>query len=188
MKRTLLWTLLVSLVITLLLAGCNTGSYADFAPAGAAAATTGTATVDASLQTMPVKYYQVRNGDQWGRLAVTCQIGEDTLLDLNRLHGRRVRLWIGDTIVVPANCPVDTSAPPATAVPTQPWLTFARTYKVQLGDTLAHIARQYANVNVQDIIAVNHLDGDRIYAGQTLCIPPAGRLTWCEKWYSQHNP
>ncbi|MFW5947439.1 MAG: DUF5715 family protein [Gemmatimonadota bacterium] len=46
-------------------------------------------------------------------------------------------------------------------------------YTVRRGDSLWNIARDYG-VDVEALKAVNNLNGNSIYAGQTLRIPPAG--------------
>lgn len=49
-----------------------------------------------------------------------------------------------------------------------------RSHKVAKGDTLIGIAKRYG-VSVADIIAINKISKKRIYAGQTLTIPPPKR-------------
>ena len=46
---------------------------------------------------------------------------------------------------------------------------FADTYKVEQGDTLTHIAKKY-NTTVRDLMSLNGLSSDRIYANQNLTV------------------
>ncbi|WP_448572948.1 LysM peptidoglycan-binding domain-containing protein [Trichothermofontia sp.] len=154
-----------------------------------------------NLRTVP---YQVQVGDTLNEIANRYGTSQAELINLNRLRDPNV-LWAGQTLQVPhaaaqmadqaavvalrledtevrseVELPSPLSTPPAAASPAAPQAVASitpggNTYRVNPGDTLDGIARNYG-VSRDLLVAVNQIsDPNRIEVDQVLRIPQANR-------------
>lgn len=122
--------------------------------------------------------YQVRSGDSLHGIANRHHVTVNTLRDINRLSGNRVR--VGQTLLIPQTPgevtppgPLYERSPPALTAKTSPPAPKARSYRVRRGDTLWEIAKRH-NVTLADLQRGNGLKGKSLRAGQVLTLRSAG--------------
>jgi LysM repeat protein len=118
--------------------------------------------------------HKVNRGDTLSDIAKAAGVSVASLRAANGLRGNRI--YAGQKLQIPgatgANKPAQTSRP---VVAARSVASRELTYKVNRGETLSQIA-QATGVSVARLRAANGLRGNRIYAGQELDIPGAGRL------------
>ena len=115
--------------------------------------------------------YIVRKGDILSQLAVDFDTTTAELVRLNNLSNPDV-LYVGQELRVPAGRggkSRSTSSSSAVSVKK------GGTYTIQKGDTLSGIAVA-AGVSINDLRALNNIQGDMIRAGETLDIPAGGKV------------
>ncbi len=109
------------------------------------------------------KYYKVRKGDSWWKIAKREGISIKKLRRANPRIGKYLK--IGQRICIPVK--------KKKKVKKKPGGKYYTTYiyhKVRRGDTLSEIAQKY-RVSVKSIKRANRLKSNRIYVGQVLKIP-----------------
>lgn len=114
--------------------------------------------------------YIVRKGDILSRIAVDFGTTTATLVAMNNLANPDV-LYVGQEIRVPAGSRRTTTS---TAKKT-PAVKKGGEYVIQKGDTLSEIASA-AGVSLADLRALNNIEGDKIFAGDTIAIPSGGKV------------
>jgi LysM repeat protein len=112
--------------------------------------------------------YIVQKGDVLSRLAVEFDTTTQTLIAMNNLSNPDV-LYVGQELRVPAG------GKRKTVTKSSPSIKKGGEYVIQPGDTLSGIALA-AGVSVDDLRSLNNIDGDRIFAGETLDIPSGGKV------------
>ncbi len=114
--------------------------------------------------------YIVQKGDMLSQLAVDFDTTVKTLVSLNQLTNPDV-LYVGQELRVPAG------RAPSKTIRKKPSASIAKGggYVIQKGDTLSGIALA-AGVSIDDLRALNNLNGDEIFAGETLYIPSYGNV------------
>ncbi len=115
--------------------------------------------------------YIVRKGDTLSQLAVDFDTTTAELVRLNGLANPDV-LYVGQELAVPAG---RGSASSASSSSSKPSVKKGGTYTIQKGDTLSEIAIA-AGVSIDDLRALNNIEGDMIMAGETLDIPAGGKV------------
>jgi LysM repeat protein len=110
--------------------------------------------------------YIVQPGDNLFRIGLRFGVSVRALQDANDL-GNSIRIYAGQTLVIPARAPAasPTPTPTVTALPAG-----VTTHVVQPGDTLYRLALRFGTT-VGAIQTANNLSGVMIYAGQRLIIP-----------------
>ncbi|MFL5732643.1 MAG: LysM peptidoglycan-binding domain-containing protein [Chloroflexia bacterium] len=106
--------------------------------------------------------YKVQPGDNLITIASRFGVSVDAIVAANALPSRST-IYTGQVLVIPSSG----------SNPAPPPRTGQTSYKVQSGDTLGGIAVRYG-VTTDAIARANGLNGNAIYAGQTLVIPAAG--------------
>lgn len=114
--------------------------------------------------------YIVRKGDTISQLAVDFDTTTAELVRLNNLANPDV-LYVGQELVVPAGRGAATGS---TSVK-KPSVKKGGTYTIRKGDTLSGIAVA-AGVSINDLRALNNIEGDMIRAGDTIDIPAGGKV------------
>lgn len=124
------------------------------------------------------QHYRVRSGDSLHGIANRHHVTVNTLRDINRLSGNRVR--VGQTLLIPQTAGSVPKAPlyereqptladksqagkPQVAAPA------SRSYRVRRGDTLWSIAQRH-DVTTADLQRWNQLRGKSLKAGQVLTL------------------
>lgn len=130
--------------------------------------------------------YEVQSGDRLVDIAARFGVSASAIVRANGLANADV-IYPGQRLVIPGAtaAPGATRAPTATLIPTTTPVPLASAtspsapppavYEVELGDTLASIARQFG-ISAADLAAANDITNpDLIWVGQKLTIPaPAG--------------
>ncbi|MFC4323454.1 C40 family peptidase [Litchfieldia salsa] len=120
--------------------------------------------------------YIVQAGDS---LSAIARKYETTVTELKRLNGLTSdTIFIGQTLKV-ASSSNQTTQPQAENPSSQ-------LYNVQAGDSLSAIARKF-NMTISDLKALNHLNGDTIYIGQTLKVVGTQGTTTTEQTKSKQE-
>jgi LysM repeat protein len=125
--------------------------------------------------------YVVKTGDTLGKIAYQYCTTWQTIYDINRdTIGKNPNVIVpGMALTVPANCDrgnTGTVTPPASGVNDRGPINHATGtylapyYTVAWGDTLSSIGQRFG-VAWQNIVTINGIKGNLIYAGQTLLIP-----------------
>lgn len=143
------------------------------------------------------KVYIVKSGDNLTRIAQQYQIDIEQLAKINNISSQS-QLNIGQRLIVPINNNVEnnstksssnkSSANKNTSVATKKTSTTAKNnantarrtteerYRVQYGDTLSNIAKQY-NVSINQLALANNMEiNDTLFFGQLLTIPKQGEV------------
>jgi len=107
------------------------------------------------------KYYRVRKGDSWWKIAKREGISIKSLRRANPRIGKYLK--VGQRICIPVK---------RKAKKYKERYTSYIYYRVRRGDTLSEIAQKYG-VSVKTLKRVNRLRSSKIYAGQLLKIPVA---------------
>lgn len=111
--------------------------------------------------------YRVKDGDVLGTIAERHGVSVSQLRGWNNIRGSLIRVGQNLTIYVPAQRASQVSAPEGA----DPNFIY---HRVQRGDTLWDIARQYPGVSTADLKKINNLSTDRLIPGQTIKIKPKG--------------
>ncbi|MDY0254260.1 MAG: LysM peptidoglycan-binding domain-containing protein [Tenuifilaceae bacterium] len=109
--------------------------------------------------------YKVKEGDVLGTIAERHGVSVAQLRGWNNIRGSLIRVGQNLTIYVPAQRASQVS-PPEGADSNYLY------HRVQRGDTLWDIAKQYPGVSAADLKRINNLSSDRLVPGQTLKIKP----------------
>ena len=117
--------------------------------------------------------YIVQKGDILSKIAGKFDTTTKTLISMNNLRNPDV-LYVGQELKVPGSGGAS-SAPTSYSAKSSSSVKKGGTYIIQRGDTLSGIAVA-ANVSIDDLRAVNHFKGDKIYAGQKIYIPSNGKV------------
>lgn len=113
--------------------------------------------------------YIVQQGDVLSRIAVDCGTTTQTLIDMNNLSNPDV-LYVGQELRVPQG-----SKKSSSSTRSAPKVQKGGEYVIQSGDTLSGIAVA-AGVSVADLRALNGIEDDKIFAGETIAIPSGGSV------------
>jgi len=114
--------------------------------------------------------YQVKAGDNLGRIAQRYRVSTRALQAANGLKGTAIRK--GQWLVIPGRATATVAARKTAAAKTParaPVSQKTRSIKVQRGQTLYSIARQY-HVSPQQLMSWNHLRNGQLKAGQVLVV------------------
>ncbi len=114
--------------------------------------------------------YKVKEGDVLGSIASRHGVSVSQLREWNNLRGNIIRIGQNLTVYVPARIAQQSGQTVAPAGADQNYIY----YRVQRGDTLWDIAKQYPGISTADIKRINNLTTDRLVPGQTLKIKPKG--------------
>jgi membrane-bound lytic murein transglycosylase D len=112
--------------------------------------------------------YRVKEGDVLGTIAERYKVSVSQLRAWNNIRGNMIRIGQNLTIYVPARLAQQSGQVVAPAGADQSYIY----YRVQRGDTLWDIAKQYPGISTADIKRINNLTSDRLVPGQTLKIKP----------------
>ncbi|MDX9846257.1 MAG: LysM peptidoglycan-binding domain-containing protein [Tenuifilaceae bacterium] len=112
--------------------------------------------------------YRVKEGDVLGTIAGRHKVTVAQLRGWNNIRGNMIRIGQNLTIYVPARIAKQSGQTAAPAGADQNYIY----YRVQRGDTLWDIAKQYPGISTADIKRINNLTTDRLVPGQTLKIKP----------------
>lgn len=123
--------------------------------------------------TTDTETYIVQKGDILGRIAIKFDTTVQTLVDLNNLDNKDV-LFVGQKLIVPAGRG-SSSTGTSSAPKSTPTVKKGAEYTIQKGDTLSGIAAA-ADVSINDLRALNNIEGDKIIAGETISIPAGGKV------------
>ena len=115
--------------------------------------------------------YIVENGDVLSQIALDFNTTTATLIELNNLSNPDL-LTVGQEIKVPIN---SSSSKINKSQKISKNIKKGGSYIIQSGDTLSEIA-QAAGVNISDLRSLNNINGDKIFAGQSIDIPDYGYI------------
>ena len=115
--------------------------------------------------------YIVENGDVLSQIALDFNTTTATLIELNNLSNPDL-LTVGQEIKIPIN---SSSLKINKSQKIIKNIKKGGSYVIQSGDTLSEIA-QAAGVNISDLRSLNNINGDRIFAGQSIDIPDYGSM------------
>ncbi len=115
--------------------------------------------------------YIVQKGDILSKIAVRFDTTTKTLVSMNNLSNPDV-LYVGQELRVPAGSGSATYSAPAAKSPS---VKKGGKYVIQKGDSLSAIAVA-AGVSINDLRSLNNIQGDKIFAGETLYIPSYGKV------------
>jgi LysM repeat protein len=113
--------------------------------------------------------YVVKAGDSLSKIAAQFGVSVQAIVTANGITNPNL-IWVGENLIIPA--PGTTPSAPAASVPAS-GLTIQTTYRVQSGDTLYKISRQFG-ISLTVLMAANQLTSYIIFVGQTLKIPAPG--------------
>lgn len=118
--------------------------------------------------------YRVRHGDTLASLASRYQVSANSLKDINKLHGKSLR--VGQTLRIPTQPGMTPARPVFEQMASSNKPTPSRNYRVKKGDNLATIAK--ANkVDVKDLQHWNKLSGQNLKVGQTLVMQDTSKAS-----------
>ncbi|MBX2965396.1 MAG: LysM peptidoglycan-binding domain-containing protein [Cyclobacteriaceae bacterium] len=116
--------------------------------------------------------YRVKSGDVLGSIAMRYRVRVDDIKRWNNLSSNTIRIGQQLTIWTKQSASSETTSVAATApkqvAPVQ--IPASKTYVVQPGDTLWHIARKFEGLTIEKIKSMNNMTGEKIQPGQTLII------------------
>ena len=113
--------------------------------------------------------YVVKAGDSLSKIAVQFGVSVQAIAAANGLANPNL-IFVGQRLIIPA--PGTVPSAPAASQPAGGF-TIQTTYKIQPGDTLSKISRQFG-VSLAALMAANGLTSYIIFGGQILNIPAAG--------------
>jgi len=116
--------------------------------------------------------YIVQKGDILSKIAVRFDTTTKTLISMNNLSNPDV-LYVGQELRVPAGSGSATYSAPASSLGSS--VKKGGKYVIQKGDSLSAIAVA-AGVSLNDLRSLNNIQGDKIFAGETLYIPSYGKV------------
>jgi lysozyme len=116
--------------------------------------------------------YIVQKGDILSKIAVRFDTTTKTLISMNNLSNPDV-LYVGQELRVPAGSGNATYSVPASSHSSS--VKKGGAYVIQKGDSLSAIAVA-AGVSLNDLRSLNNIQGDKIFAGETLYIPSYGKV------------
>jgi LysM repeat protein len=114
--------------------------------------------------------YIVKPGETLSQIATRLGVSVQAIVAANGLANPNL-IWVGQRLVIPA--PGTTPSAPIAVNAAAGVATSQTTYRVQSGDTLYKICRQYG-VSLTALMAANGLTTYTIFVGQALTIPAAG--------------
>lgn len=109
--------------------------------------------------------YTVKKNDTLSHISNQYGVSIQSIKQAN--HKENNQIYVGEQLTIPSSPTVNNATPQTNLINTNN--SVQSVYQVQKGDTLQGIANQY-NISIQSIKQANHIDGDRIYAGQHLII------------------
>ena len=115
--------------------------------------------------------YIVQKGDILSKIAVRFDTTTKTLISMNNLSNPDV-LYVGQELRIPAGSGHSSYSPPKSSKSS---VKKGGKYVIQKGDSLSAIAVA-AGVSLNDIRSLNNIQGDKIFAGETLYIPSYGKV------------
>ena len=138
---------------------------------------TATETPQPTFTPLPPIEYTIRPGDTCLTIAFNFGVSVNSIITMNNLPVACNTLVDGQRILIPQPTLTPSPAPTNTLSPAEATEVACQMfpYKVQSGDTLSGIARNY-NVSTDSIKNYNALPSDVVYEGMTLNIPLCERL------------
>lgn len=119
----------------------------------------------------PTDIYVVESGDVLSQIALDFDTTTATLIELNNLSNPDL-LTVGQEIKVPVN---SSTFKKVKSQKISQNIKKGGSYVIQSGDTLSEIAFA-AGVDIADLRSLNNINGDKIFAGQTIDIPDYGQI------------
>jgi LysM repeat protein len=119
----------------------------------------------------PTDIYVVESGDVLSQIALDFDTTTATLIELNNLSNPDL-LTVGQEIQVPVN---SSTFKKVKSQKISQNIKKGGSYVIQSGDTLSEIAFA-AGVDIADLRSLNNINGDKIFAGQTIDIPDYGQI------------
>ena len=119
----------------------------------------------------PTDIYVVESGDVLSQIALDFNTTTATLIELNNLSNPDL-LTVGQEIQVPVN---SSTFKKVKSQKISQNIKKGGSYVIQSGDTLSEIAFA-AGVDIADLRSLNNINGDKIFAGQTIDIPDYGQI------------
>jgi len=119
----------------------------------------------------PTDIYVVKSGDVLSQIALDFDTTTATLIELNNLSNPDL-LTVGQEVKVPVN---SSTFKKVKSQKISQNIKKGGSYTIQSGDTLSEIAFA-AGVNVADLMSLNNITGDKIFAGQSIDIPDYGQV------------
>ena len=119
----------------------------------------------------PTDIYVVESGDVLSQIALDFDTTTATLIELNNLSNPDL-LTVGQEIKVPVN---SSTFKKVKSQKISQNIKKGGSYIIQSGDTLSEIAFA-AGVDIADLRSLNNINGDKIFAGQTIDIPDYGQI------------
>ena len=119
----------------------------------------------------PTDIYVVESGDVLSQIALDFDTTTATLIELNNLSNPDL-LTVGQEIQVPVN---SSTFKKVKSQKISQNIKKGGSYIIQSGDTLSEIAFA-AGVDIADLRSLNNINGDKIFAGQTIDIPDYGQI------------
>ena len=119
----------------------------------------------------PTDIYVVESGDVLSQIALDFDTTTATLIELNNLSNPDL-LTVGQEIQVPVN---SSTFKKVKSQKISQNIKKGGSYIIQSGDTLSEIAVA-AGVDIADLRSLNNINGDKIFAGQTIDIPDYGQI------------
>lgn len=138
---------------------------------------TETPTPQPTFTPLPPLEYRIQPNDNCLTIAFNFGVSVNSIIQLNKLSPACDNLVVGNILLIPQPTPTPSPQPTNTLSPQQATEVACQLfpYKVQSGDTLSGIARNY-NVSADAIKSYNGLPSDVVYEGMTLNIPLCERL------------
>lgn len=138
---------------------------------------TETPTPQPTFTPLPPQEYRIQPNDTCLTIAYNFGVSVNSIIQLNKLSPACDNLVPGNILLIPQPTPTPSPQPTNTLSPQQATEVACQMfpYKVQSGDTLSGIARNY-NVSADAIKSYNGLPSDVVYEGMTLNIPLCERL------------
>lgn len=128
---------------------------------------------DQALAVNETETYVVQKGDMLSQLAIDFNTTSASLIAMNNLENPDV-LYVGQKLTVPAG-QGEKFTSQNVAESSDPVIKKGVSYQIKSGDTLSEIA-QRADVSVNDLMTLNNIQNDKIYAGQEISIPSYGKV------------
>jgi len=116
--------------------------------------------------------YIVQKGDMLSKVAVRFDTTTKTLISMNNLSNPDV-LYVGQELRVPSGSGNATYSASASSQSSS--VKKGGAYVIQKGDSLSAIAVA-AGVSLSDLRSLNSIQGDKIFAGETIYIPSYGKV------------
>ncbi|MEW6180132.1 MAG: LysM peptidoglycan-binding domain-containing protein [Chloroflexota bacterium] len=136
-----------------------------------------TPTPQPTFTPLPPQEYRIQPNDTCLTIAFNFGVSVNSIIQLNKLSPACDNLVPGNILLIPQPTPTPSPQPTNTLSPAEATEEACQMfpYKVQSGDTLSGIARNY-NVSAEAIRSYNGLPSEVVYEGMTLNIPLCERL------------